>query len=172
MIIMQILVAYATRAGSTAEVAEVIGEVLRETGALVDVQRLPFSGKLAEYDAVVLGAPLYMYKWHKDAKRFLRRSKGVLQALPVAVFALGPFNDVEKEWNDVRAQLDSALLEFPWLRVAAIKIFGGKYDPTKLTFPYSLIPAKRNIPVTDIRDWDDIRAWAAGLGGRFQGDED
>jgi menaquinone-dependent protoporphyrinogen oxidase len=171
MMAMQILVAYATRAGSTAEVAEVIGEVLRGTGALVDVQRLPFSGKLAEYDAVVLGAPLYMYKWHKDAKRFLRRNKEVLKALPVAVFALGPFNDVEKEWNDVRAQLDNALVEFPWLRLAATKIFGGKYDPTKLTFPYSLIPAKKNIPVTDIRDWDDIRGWAAGLAGRFRGED-
>jgi menaquinone-dependent protoporphyrinogen oxidase len=171
MLAMQILVAYATRAGSTAEVAGVIGDVLRGAGALVDVQRLPFSGKLADYDAVVLGAPLYMYKWHKDAKRFLRRNKEVLKALPVAVFALGPFNDVEKEWNDVRAQLDNALIEFPWLRLAATKIFGGMYDPTKLTFPYSLIPAKKNIPVTDIRDWDDIRSWAAGLAGRFRGDE-
>jgi menaquinone-dependent protoporphyrinogen oxidase len=169
---MQILVAYATRAGSTAEVAEVIGEVLRGAGALVDVQRLPFSGKLAEYDAVVLGAPLYMYRWHKNAKRFLRRNKEVLKALPVAIFALGPFNDVEKEWHDVRAQLDNALLEFPWLRLAAAKVFGGKYDPTKLTFPYSLIPAKKNIPISDIRDWEDIRGWAAGLGGRFRGEED
>jgi menaquinone-dependent protoporphyrinogen oxidase len=171
MMAMQILVAYATRAGSTAEVAEVIAEVLRGTGALADVQRLPFSGRLAEYDAVVLGAPFYMYKWHKDAKRFLRQSKGVLEALPVAVFALGPFNDVEKEWDDVRAQLDNALLDFPWIRRAAAKIFGGRYDPTRLTFPYSLIPAKKNIPVTDIRDWDDIRGWAAGLAGRFRGDE-
>jgi menaquinone-dependent protoporphyrinogen oxidase len=171
MMAMQILVAYATRAGSTAEVAEVIAEVLRGTGAVVDLRRLPFTGRLAEYDAVVLGAPLYMYRWHKDAKRFLRRKKDVLKALPVAVFALGPFNDVEKEWNDVQAQLDNALVEFPWLRLTAAKIFGGKYDPTKLTFPYSLIPAKKNIPVVDIRDWDDIRAWAAGLAGRFRGDE-
>lgn len=171
MVIMEILVAYATRAGSTQEVAEAIGEVLRETGAQVDVQRLPFTGKVAAYDAVVLGAPFYMYRWHKEAKRFLRRNQGVLKALPVAVFALGPFNDVEKEWSDVRAQLDNALLEFVWLRPAAIKIFGGKYDPTKVGFPFNLVPGMKKLPITDIRDWDDIRDWAAKLAVRFEGDE-
>ena len=166
---MKILVAYATRAGSTGEVAEAVGEVLCEAGEQADVLQLPFSGKLADYDAVVLGAPLYMFKWHKEALRFLRRNRGVLKALPIAVFALGPFNDVEKEWNEVRDQLDKALLEFVWLSPVRVKIFGGKYDPTTLGFPYNLIPAKKSIPVTDLRDWDDIRTWAAEVAVRLRG---
>ena len=167
-----ILVVYATRAGSTQEVAGAIGEALRHAGLEADVQRLPFAGKPAQYDGVVLGAPLYMFRWHKDALRFLRRNRTVLEALPVAVFALGPFNDVEKEWNDVRRQLEKALVEFVWLRPVALKIFGGKHDPANLPFPYKLIPAMKKVPATDIRDWDDIRAWATGLAARFgAGDE-
>jgi menaquinone-dependent protoporphyrinogen oxidase len=167
-----VLVAYATRAGSTQEVAEVIGTVLRGAGFKVDVQRLPFSGRLAEYDGVVLGAPFYMFRWHKDALRFLRRNQAVLKALPVAVFALGPFNDVEKEWHDVREQLDRALVEFPWFRPVTTKIVGGKFDPTKLTFPYNLIPAMKKAPITDIRDWDALRAWALEVTARFRGEEE
>lgn len=165
-----ILVVYATRAGSTAEVAEIVGTVLREAGFHVDVQRLPFTGKLAGYDGAVLGAPFYMLRWHKEALRFLRRNKFVLKALPMALFALGPFNDEEKEWQSVRAQLDRALLEFAWLRPASKAVFGGKYDPAKAPFPYNLVPGMKKSPVTDIRDWDVIRGWAEQVGERFSDD--
>ena len=165
-----ILVVYATRAGSTAEIAEVVGTVLRGAGFEVDVQRLPFSGRLAGYDGVVLGAPFYMFRWHKEALRFLRRNMFVLKALPVALFALGPFNDEEKEWQSVRAQLDKTLLEFTWLRPAGQAVFGGKYDPAQAPFPYYLVPGMKKLPVTDIRDWDVIRGWAEEVGERFAGE--
>lgn len=167
-----ILVVYATRSGSTQEVAEAIAATLREAGLSVDLQRLPFAGKLAEYDGVVLGGPLYMFKWHKDAVRFLRRNREILKAFPVAVFALGPFNDVEKEWGEVRDQFDRALVEFPWLNKVAVKVFGGRFDPSKLTFPHNLIPGMKKLPVTDIRDWDDIKDWALQLAARFRGEEE
>jgi menaquinone-dependent protoporphyrinogen oxidase len=167
-----ILVAYATRAGSTGEVAAAIADVLRECGAEVDLQRLPFSGRLGEYDAVVLGAPLYNFRWHKDAVRFLRRNRFILSSLSLAVFALGPFNDEEKEWGEVRGQFDRVLLEFPWLKSAPVKVFGGKFDPSKLTFPFNLMPAMKKLPVTDIRDWDDIRSWGRELAAQFVADEE
>jgi menaquinone-dependent protoporphyrinogen oxidase len=163
-----VLVTYSTRSGSTQEVAEAIGETLREADFSVDVRRLPFAGGLGSYQAVVLGAPLYMFRWHKDALGFLGRHREALQGLPVAVFALGPFNDVEKEWRDVRAQLDKALAKFPWLAPVAVEVFGGKFDPAKLGFPYTLIPAMKKLPASDIRDWDAIRGWAEGLAARFR----
>ena len=82
---------------------------------------------------------------------------------PVAVFAMGPLKDEAKDWQDVRAQLDKELLKFPWLAPVAAEVFGGKHDPAKLTFPHNLIPALKQMPATDIRDWAAIRAWAVGL---------
>ena len=123
---------------------------------------------LEGYTAVVVGAPLYMFHWHKDAKSFLSRHRQALMARPVAVFAMGPLKDEAKDWQDVRAQLDKELLRFPWLAPVAAEVFGGKHDPAKLTFPHNLIPALKQMPATDIRDWTAIRAWAIGLAAKLQ----
>jgi menaquinone-dependent protoporphyrinogen oxidase len=162
-----ILVAYATRGGSTEEVAEAIGKTLAEAGCDVDVQRLPVAGDIDGYTGVVLGAPLYMFRWHKDALHFLKSYRKALEDRPVALFALGPFNKVEKEWLEARAQLDKELVKFPWLKPVAIKIVGGKFDPEKLGLPYTLIPAIRKIPPCDIRDWEAVREWAKELTAKF-----
>ena len=119
--------------------------------------------------AVVLGAPLYMFRWHGDAKRFLARQRQALVARPAAVFALGPFHVDVKEFTDARGQLDKELLKSPWFKPVAIEIFGGKFDPAALRFPYNLIPALKQMPVSDIRDWTAIRAWASGLVTQLEG---
>ena len=162
-----ILVGFATRTGSTQEVAETIAAALREGGLAVDCRPLKEVQTLEGYGAVVLGAPLYMFRWHKDAKRFLSRHHQALMARSVAVFALGPFHDEAKEFQDARAHLDKELLKFPWFAPVAIEIFGGKFDPTKLSFPYNLIPALKQMPASDVRDWTAIRAWASDLAARF-----
>jgi menaquinone-dependent protoporphyrinogen oxidase len=158
-----ILVGYATRYGSTQEVAEAIAATLREDGLEVDLQPMKLVRSLEGYAGVVLGAPLYMFRWHKDAKSFLSRHRQALEERPVAVFALGPFNDVPKEWQDVRANLDKELANFSWFTPVAIEVFGGKFDPAKLDFPYNLVPGLKKLPVSDIRDWTAIRAWANSL---------
>jgi menaquinone-dependent protoporphyrinogen oxidase len=163
-----ILVAYATRYGSTQEVAEAVAAALREGGQAVDCQPAKNVRSLDGYGAVVLGAPLYMFHWHKDAKSFLSRHQQALMVRPVAVFAMGPLKDEAKDWQDVRAQLDKELLKFPWLAPVAAEVFGGKHDPAKLTFPHNLIPALKQMPACDIRDWAAIRAWAVGLTAKLQ----
>ncbi len=122
---------------------------------------------LEGYAAVVVGAPLYMFRWHKDAKSFLSRHQQALLSRPVAVFAMGPLNDEPKDWQDVRAQLAKELLKFPWLAPIAAEVFGGKHDPAKLTLPYSLIPALKQMPASDIRDWTAIRSWANNLAAKL-----
>jgi menaquinone-dependent protoporphyrinogen IX oxidase len=63
---------------------------------------------------------------------------------------------------------DKELAKFPWLIPAAIAIFGGTFDPEKLTFPHNLLPALKNMPASDVRDWTAIRAWASNLAAQFQ----
>jgi menaquinone-dependent protoporphyrinogen oxidase len=165
---ISMLVTYTTVHGSTQEIAEAVAAELRERGLAVDLETLRKIRTLEKYDAIVVGAPLYMFHWHKDALRFLSRHREALQQRPVAIFALGPFHDEQKEWQDVRAQLDKELAKYPWLKPVAIEIFGGKFDPEKLRFPYRLIPALKQMPASDIRDWTAIRAWANRLADGLQ----
>lgn len=154
-----ILVGYATRYGSTQEVAETVAATLRECGLEVDVQPLRKVATLAKYSGVVLGAPLFMFHWHKDAHGFLSRYRRDLLKRSVAVFVLGPVHDPhdEKEWEASRSQLDQDLAKHPWFNPIALEMFGGKYDPAKLGFLLSKMAGKE--PASDIRDWTTIRAW-------------
>jgi menaquinone-dependent protoporphyrinogen oxidase len=158
-----VLVGYATRYGSTQEVAEAVAATLRECGLEVDIQPMRKVRTLAGYSAVVLGAPLFMFRWHEDALRFLSRHREALMERPVAVFALGPVHDPydEDEWQSSHDQLDKELAKYPWLTPVALEMFGGKYDPAKLRFPVNLLAGKE--PASDLRDWTSIRDWAANL---------
>jgi menaquinone-dependent protoporphyrinogen oxidase len=158
-----ILVTFSTIHGSTQQVAEQIAATLRERGIAVDLQPAKQVRSLDAYRAVVLGAPLYMFHWHKDALNFLGKFRNALAQKPIAIFALGPVNNVEKEFQDARAMLDKELAKYPWLTPAAIEIFGGKMDPPHFRFPYNLIPAMNKLPVSDIRDWAAIKTWASNL---------
>jgi menaquinone-dependent protoporphyrinogen oxidase len=158
-----VLAGYATRYGSTQEVAETIAATLREGGLAVDVQHLREVRSLDGYRGVVMGAPLFMFHWHKDALNFLSRYRKDLVKLPVAVFVLGPVHDPydEQEWRDSRAQLDKELAKYPWFSPVSLEMLGGKYDPEKLRFPLNKFAG--NEPASDIRDWAAIRAWAESL---------
>jgi menaquinone-dependent protoporphyrinogen oxidase len=158
-----ILVGYATRYGSTREVSEAIAEELRKGGLEVEICLARDMRTLEGYRAVVLGAPLFMFRWHADALRFLSRHRKALAERPVALFALGPTHVPydQKEWGDSRTQLDKALAQYPWLKPMALELFGGKFDPKDLRFPLNKLAGPE--PATDIRDWKAIRDWAANI---------
>lgn len=168
-----ILVVYATRYGSTQEVAEAVAGMLRESGLEVDIQPMRKVRTLEGYRAVVLGAPIYIGNLHKDARRFLSQHREALSERSVAVFALGPtHDDDEEEWQGSHAQLDKELDKYPRLTPVALELFGGKYDPAKLRFLDKLLaslPASplHQMPASDVRDWTAIRAWANNLAAKL-----
>ena len=164
----KVLVAYATRYGSTQEVAEAVAATLKENGFSVDLRVLREVRKLEGYQAVVLGAPLFMFHWHKDALGFLGRQQAALAQMPVAIFVLGPVHEPhdEAEWKSSWEQLEKELAPFPWLEPVALEMFGGKYDPEKLGFPLKMFAGKE--PASDLRDWEAVRRWAGAVGEKLQ----
>jgi menaquinone-dependent protoporphyrinogen oxidase len=168
-----ILVAHATRYGSTQEVAEAIAATLRDDALAVDLQPVRMVRSLGGYSAVVLGAPLYMFHWHRDARRFLLQHREALMQLPIAIFALGPLSTNEQEIQGSRNQLDKELVKYPWLTPVALEIFGGKYDPSKLSLFHKVLAALpasplHGLPARDIRDWAAIRTWASSMAVQLQ----
>ena len=157
MLQTRICVAYASRHGSTREVAETVAATLRARGLAVDLMPAAEVAHLRHYAGVVLGGALYMGRLHKDARRFLARHHDALAARPLAVFALGPRTLSPDDVAGSRAQLDRALRGAP--APMSVAIFGGVIQPEKLRFPFNRMPAG------DARDWAAIDAWAAELAG-------
>lgn len=165
----KVLVAYASTHGSTQEIAERIAAVIHEHGLMVDIQPARNVKTLDGYSAVVLGAPLYMFHMHKDALHFISRYRQALSSgLPLAIFAGGPFGSGdEKEWKEIRRQFDQELARVAWLKPVAVELVGGRFNPAKLHFPWNLIPALKQMPSSDLRDWTAIRAWASSLAVQY-----
>jgi len=164
-----VLVAYATRYGSTHEVADAVAARLRGQGLAVEVKPLKELRSLEGCQALVLGAPFYMGSLLKEARAFLERQRTALEQMPVALFALGP-TSANDDLDGALAQLDGTLQKMPWLRPVASAMFVGAYDPAKLRLADKLVAALPASPLHglgphDDRDWDAIDAWADGLAG-------
>jgi menaquinone-dependent protoporphyrinogen oxidase len=158
-LITRTLVAYASKHGSTEEVARAIGAQLCAAGHHVDVRDAAIVTDVAPYDAVVLGGSLYMGRWHADARAFLRHYRAALEERPLAVFALGSRTLQEDDVAASRRQLDNAL-EHLDIHPALVTVFGGVVEPGKLRFPLNRIPR------SDARDWTAIATWAGEVATR------
>lgn len=156
-----ILITYATKHGSTRQVAEAIAGALDAQGFGVHVESAADVHDLNTYDGVVLGTALYMGRPHADARRFLKRYHKALSAIPVAVFAMGPVTTGTDDIAGSKKQLDRALATVSDITPISTAIFGGVVDPAKLHFPFSRMEA------SDARDWDIIDTWARELGAAF-----
>jgi menaquinone-dependent protoporphyrinogen oxidase len=158
-----VLVAYATKHGSTREVAEAVAETLRERGFEVQVRPASEVDDVGGYHGVVVGGALYTGRLHADARRFLNAHRRALAQLPLAVFAMGPRTLAEEDMTSSRRQLDSALEKVPELHPVSVAVFGGVLDPSQHHFPINRMPA------SDARNWGAIRAWVESVAGAFSG---
>lgn len=168
----KVLVAYATKYGSTKEVAEAVAATLREQGLDAHVRPMKEVQQVDPYSAVVLGTPLYIGSWLKDTDRFLARHQEALQRRPVAVFALGPAGTPRQPPAAVQPgpkdQLAKQLAKVPWLKPTSTEVFAGKIDMAHLNFLdglLAMLPASplHGMQSADNRDWAAIRAWATSL---------
>ncbi|MFY9194383.1 MAG: flavodoxin domain-containing protein [Methanoculleus sp.] len=157
-----ILVAYATRYGSTAEVAEEIGDELRKGGARVDVRPVGEIDDLAPYGAVIVGSPIYMGKWLPEAQVFVERHQKFLRDIPIAYFAVGL--SVAGGTPDATGKAEASMGS---VRVLAspvdIGIFPGRLESDRLSSADQMIIRLIRAKAGDFRDQEAVRAWARGL---------
>ena len=167
---LKVLVAHASRHGSTAQIAERLAERLGEAGleaVAVDVDEVEDA---ATYDAYVIGGAAYMFHWLKPATRFVRRHEQLLAHRPVWLFASGPVGDEEVDDEGIDLPEAARPREFDELRELlaprAEKVFFGKWDPDAPPIGFAermmkLVPVGRDaLPAGDFRDWPAIDAWA------------
>jgi menaquinone-dependent protoporphyrinogen oxidase len=164
----EVLIAYASRGGSTAEVAEALGASLREAGIMVQVQPMSQVESLTGWKALILGAPLYIGRFPGEFHSFFKRHRDTLDVLHPWCFVLGPTRNVPKDFEAARTQAEKQFKKYPQFHPVELRILGGKWDPNTMPFPFSLLrrlPANpmSKIPASDIRDWAAIREWAESI---------
>lgn len=158
---MNVLVAVASKHGSTREIAGVIAEELRALGLDADLREAGEVTSIAGYEAVVLGSAVYMGNWRAEAKAFVSRLADQLATIPVWLFSSGPTGEVSRD-TPVDPNGLADLLTATGAR--GHSTFAGKADPQDLGFGERLIMRLVHTPQGDFRDWDDIRAWARTIG--------
>lgn len=161
-----ILVAYATRKGSTAEIALAIAKELEKTGAAVTVSDLTTVSSVAAYHAIVIGTPVYTGKISGDVAVFARRHRDDLGRVPVAGFVTGiaPVYPKTGDASEYTRQLEAALAP---ARLATATMFAGKLDAARLSLIERGMTSLLKVPTGDFRNWDAIAAWARELPGKL-----
>ncbi len=154
-----ILVVYASRSGSTAEVAQAIGEQLCRRGETVDVRSVEAVKDLSPYRAVILGSAVRMGRWLPAAVKFVEQHQAALRQVPVAYFTVHILatDDSEASRKQRAGYLDGArALVVPQQEA----FFAGRIDPAKLGLGERLLAKAVSSPEGDMRDWQAIRGWA------------
>lgn len=156
---MTVLVAYSSKRGSTAEIAETVAATLRREGLGVCLKPVEGVNALDQFDAVVLGSAVYMKRWRGDAKHFLKKHRKALRQIPLWVFSSGPVGDPAKdnpEWMEP-PKLAEKVEE---MGGRAHVVFGGCVPSEPKGFMERAMAEGVPKEYRDRRDWDEIRTWA------------
>lgn len=164
----KILVAYASRLGSTAEVAEAIGKTLRDGGVQVDVTRMQDVTDLTPYTAVIAGSAIRGKQWLPEATQFMRQHQAVLRHKPFAAFLVCltlAMKNGEKYRPHVATFLDPVRAQ---VKPVSEGLFAGVLNIRRIEsfsnrFKFRLSVLFGVWQEGDHRDWDAIRAWATSL---------
>jgi menaquinone-dependent protoporphyrinogen oxidase len=162
----RILIAYASRLGSTREIAQVIGKVLARRGIGVEVRPVEEVEHLEGYQAVMVGSPIREGQWLPEARDFVQTHRDALRQLPLVYFAVSGLmsNPTPEHFHEVYGYLSEvrAMAE-PW----EVGIFAGSLDYDRLE-PHQLVKVlSKGLPKGDFRRWQDVQAWAEDVADRL-----
>lgn len=165
----RILIAYASRCGSTGSIAEAMGEVLCGAGAAVDVSLVEHVKDPSPYQAVIVGSAIRKSRWLPEAVSFVKSHQEALSRVPTAYFVvcLTMRDDTPENRNTVLAYLDPVRKSAPHIAPASIGLFPGVVDFSKVSFMYQAILEAKGIAEGDYRNLPAVKAWASALGPAF-----
>jgi menaquinone-dependent protoporphyrinogen oxidase len=166
----RVLIIFGSKYGSTAEIANKIGQVLQESGLDTDVTPAKSANKPDTYDAVVLGSSVNVGSWRKESAKYLRDNLQELKTKAVWIFSSGPTGEgdpveLAQGWRvpkNLKVIINS-------IQPRNVTVFHGNVDVTKLSRLHKWMIGKVEAPVGDFRDWDAIARWAKSIADALQG---
>ena len=164
----RILVTYASRAGSTAEVAEAIGKTLADGGAQVDVISMNDVKDLSPYQAVVAGSAIRGSKWLPEAVQFIQTHRSILAQKRFAMFTVCITMAMKNAENYRSGVMGWVAPVRAMVKPLSEGLFAGMLDFSKLPFNLDTLMLRFTVaigvfPRGDHRDWNAIRSWAQSL---------
>lgn len=150
-----VLVASASRHGSTTEIAEAIAARLRTQGLDVDVRAMHEVDTVYPYDAYVVGSAVYMGSWLKEARHFVDEHFELLSTRPVWLFSSGPIGEPPSAGAET---FDATDLQAD-LHAVDHALFDGKLDHHVLRLGERALARALRVPDGDYRDWGAIESW-------------
>ena len=157
---MRVLVAVASKHGSTWEIGRAIGDELQAAGHRAIVARIEDVDSLAGYDAAVVGSAVYAGHWLRPAQRFVAMFQERLIKLPLWLFSSGPLGKMVSAPEDKAVSIGKILDQ---TKPQGHRVFSGKLEAHTLSFAERAITLAVHAPMGDFRDWPAIRAWAKGI---------
>ena len=157
---MKILVAHASKHGSTPEIAAAIARILSSEGADVDLLTARDVTAVDQYDAVIIGSAAYMGRWLDPARDLAAREAVALRQRPVWLFSCGPVGEPLKARD--HAVDVTEIVELT--HASEHRLFAGKVTRERMGFVERAVVTALRVPDGDFRDWNEIHAWAAQIG--------
>lgn len=166
----RVLVTYASKNGSTAEIAAAIADELSAFGLETDLAEVTKVRELDPYSTVVLGSAVYMAHWRPEARRFVKHHRKELSERDVWLFSSGPVGE-QKPGEDPERWTVPKFVRGLVSKIGAREhvVFGGRVPAEPSNFIERAMVRETPAELSDLRDWHEIRQWAHTIALATQG---
>lgn len=166
---MRVLIGYASRFGSTRDIAMRIADGVRTHDNEVDVRPVEAISDFDLYDAVVLGSGVYDGSWTAAATGLIRRHATALAQKPVWLFSVGSFGDRHPVVGGLIKKEPKEIREFEQtLHPRDYRVFAGVIDLEHWPAWGRLLFKALGGHAGDNRHWSDIDSWAEQISSEIR----